>query len=64
MKKISKNLNKRLQLIKESNNYMRTLVNNGYKIPDKLITEHKEQLKICKQLLKQELIKTNIKDIL
>lgn len=63
-KTISKNLNKRLQLLRESTNWIQTVINNGYKIDNKLLTEHKEQLKICKELLKKELIKTNIKDLL
>ena len=64
MKKISKNLNKRLQLLRESTNYLQTILNNGYKVDDKLLTEHKEQLKVCKELLRKELIKTNVKDLL
>lgn len=63
-KTISKNLNKRLQLLRESTNYLQTILNNGYKVDNKLLTEHKEQLKICKELLKKELLKTNIKDTL
>ena len=63
-KTISKNLNKRLQLLRESTNYLQMLVNNGNKIPNRLLEEHKQQLTICKQLMRKELTTTNIKDLL
>lgn len=64
MKKISKNLNKRLQLLRESTNYLQTILNNGKRVDNKLLIEHKEQLNVCKELLRKELIKTNVKDLL
>lgn len=58
--RITTNLNKRIQLLKEDRNYIQVLVNNGIQVPKKLLTTYKEDVKICKELLKQELIKAPI----
>lgn len=63
-KAISNNLKARIKLLRESNNYMQMLVNNKIKIPEKVIMEHKQNLKICKELIKQEILKTPITDLL
>lgn len=63
-KVISNNLKARIKLLRESNNYMQMLVNNKIKIPEKVITEHRQNLKICKELIKQEILKTPITDLL
>ena len=60
MIRITTNLNKRIQLLKEDRNYIQVLINNGIQVPKKLLTTYKEDVKICKELLKQELIKAPI----
>lgn len=63
-KTISKNLNRRIQLLRESTNWIQTVINNGYKIDNKTLTEHKQLLTVCKELLRKELTTTNVKDLL
>lgn len=66
MKKISKNLNKRLQLLKVDINYLHMCKANNrlHKVEKSFINNVIEQKRICKELLKQEMLKANIKDML
>ena len=62
--KISKNLNRRIQLLKEQQADMLVFYNNSGKIPASMIKDFKQDLKVCKQLLKQELLKAPVNNLL
>lgn len=66
MKRISKNLNRRIQLLKADINYLHICKANNrlHEVDKSFIKNVIEQKRICKELLKQEMLKANIKDML
>lgn len=66
VKRISKNLNRRIQLLKADINYLHICKTNNRldEVDKSFIKSVIEQKRICKQLLKEEMLKANIKDML
>ena len=62
--KISKNLDRRLRLLRESRNFIEVIVSNRKPVSKRLLEDYQQDLKICKELLKKELIKAPINNIL
>ena len=52
----SKNLVKRIQLLKETRNIMQRDVNNGYKLKREDVNNYYKELMYCKQLCKKEML--------
>ena len=52
----SKNLVKRIQLLKETRNIMQRDINNGYKLKREDVNNYYKELMYCKQLCKKEML--------
>ena len=64
MVKVSKNLNRRLQLLKEQLQSIKVCHQNNRKLDKFVYKDYQQALRVCKQLLKEELLKTNINKLL
>lgn len=61
--KASENVLKRIELLREKKNYIEMLANNKIPVSKKLITEYKNDYKICKELLRNEMLKAPINSL-
>lgn len=61
--KVSKNVLKRIELLREKKNYIEMLASNKIPVSKKLITEYKSDYKICKELLRNEMLKAPINSL-
>lgn len=61
--KASENVLKRIELLREKKNYIEMLANNKIPVSKKLITEYKEDFKVCKELLRNEMLKAPINSL-
>ena len=61
--RITPNLNRRIQLLREQRNIIEVTLANGKRLPPMLLQTYQQDLKVCKELLKQELIKAPINNI-
>lgn len=52
----SKNLVKRIQLLKETRNRLQRDINNGYKVSRQDVNDYYKELIYCKQLCKKEML--------
>ena len=52
----SKNLVKRIQLLKETHNRLQRDINNGYKVSRQDVNKYYKELIYCKQLCKKEML--------
>ena len=64
MVRVSKNLNRRIQLLKEQLQNIQVCQQNGRKLDKFVYKDYQQALRVCKQLLKEELLKTNINKLL
>ena len=64
MVKVSKNLNRRLQILREQIDLMRVCKENNRQIDRKTISDCQKSMLYCKELLRKELINTNINNLL
>lgn len=64
MVKVSKNIHRRIQLLKEQLQQMQVCHQNNRKLDKFVYKDYQQALKVCKQLLKEELLKTNIDKLL
>ena len=64
MVKVSKNLNRRIQLLKEQLQQMQVCHQNNRKLDKFVYKDYQQALIVCKQLLREELLKTRINKLL
>ena len=64
MVKVSKNIHRRIQLLKEQLQQMQVCHQNNRKLDKFVYKDYQQALRVCKQLLKEELLKTNIDKLL
>lgn len=64
MIKVSTNLNNRLRILRQTMNRIKVHRDNGYKVDKELIADCHEQLTICKQLCRKELMKAPLEELL
>lgn len=64
MVKVSKNIHRRIQLLKEQLQQMQVCHQNNRKLDKFVYKDYQQALRVCKQLLKEELLKTNINKLL
>lgn len=64
MVKVSKNIHRRIQLLKEQLQQIQVCHQNNRKLDKFVYKDYQQALRVCKQLLKEELLKTNINKLL
>lgn len=64
MVRVSKNIHRRIQLLKEQLQQMQVCHQNKRKLDKSVYKDYQQALTVCKQLLKEELLKTNINELL
>lgn len=64
MVKVSKNIHRRIQLLKEQLQNIQVCHQNNRKLDKFVYKDYQQALRVCKQLLKEELLKTNINKLL
>lgn len=64
MVRVSKNIHRRIQLLKEQLQQMQVCHQNNRKLDKSVYKDYQQALTVCKQLLKEELLKTNINELL
>ena len=64
MVRVSKNVHRRIQLLKEQLQQMQVCHQNNRKLDKSIYKDYQQSLRVCKQLLKEELLKTNINKLL
>ena len=64
MVKVSKNIHRRIQLLKEQLQQMQVCHQNNRKLDKFVYKDYQQALIVCKQLLREELLKTNINKLL
>lgn len=64
MIRTSTNLNSRIRILKQTVNRLIVDKNNGNKIDRELLQDCQQQLTICKQLCRQEMLKAPLKELL
>lgn len=64
MVKVSRNLNRRLQILREQIDLMKVCKENNRQIDRKTIADCQKSMLYCKELLRKELINTNINNLL
>lgn len=64
MVKVSKNLNRRIQLLKEQLQQMQVCHQNNRKLDKFVYKDYQQSLIVCKKLLREELLKTRINKLL
>lgn len=60
----SKNINRRIQLLKEQLNAIKVCKENNRKLDASVYKDYQQALIVCKKLLREELLKTNINKLL
>lgn len=61
---ISRNLQTRINLARESLNHIQISLANGYTVNKNKIKQVRQELATCRKLLREELLKCNISDLL
>ena len=64
MVKVSKNIHRRIQLLKEQLQQMQVCHQNNRKLDKFVYKDYQQSLIVCKKLLREELLKTNINKLL
>ena len=64
MVRVSKNVHRRIQLLKEQLQQMQVCHQNNRKLDKFVYKDYQQALIVCKQLLREELLKTNINKLL
>lgn len=64
MVRVSKNVHRRIQLLKEQLQQIQACHMNNRKLDKSVYKDYQQALTVCKQLLKEELLKTNINELL
>ena len=64
MIRTSKNLNSRIRILKQTVNRLIIAKDNGHKIDREQLQDCQQQLAICKQLCRQELLKAPLEELL
>lgn len=64
MVRVSKNVHRRIQLLKEQLQLIQVCQQNGRRLDKSVYKDYQQYLRVCKQLLKEELLKTNINTLL
>ena len=64
MVKASKNINRRIQLLKEQLEAIKICHQNNRKLDKFVYKDYQQSLIVCKKLLREELLKTNINKLL
>ena len=64
MVRVSKNIHRRIQLLKEQLQQMQVCHQNNRKLDKFVYKDYQQALIVCKQLLREELLKTNINKLL
>ena len=64
MVKVSKNIHRRIQLLKEQLQQMQICHQNNRKLDKFVYKDYQQSLIVCKKLLREELLKTNINKLL
>lgn len=64
MVRVSKNVHRRIQLLKEQLQLIQVYQQNGRRLDKSVYKDYQQSLTVCKQLLKEELLKTNINELL
>lgn len=60
---ISRNLQTRINLARESLNHIQVSIANGYSVDKKQIKQVRQELATCRKLLRKELVECNIMDL-
>lgn len=60
---VSKNLQTRINLARESLNHIQVSIANGYKVDRERIKQVRQELATCRKLLRKELVECNIMDL-
>ena len=61
---VSKNINRRIQLLKEQLESIKNCKENNRKLDASVYKDYQQALIVCKKLLREELLKTNINKLL
>ena len=64
MVRVSKNVHRRIQLLKEQLQLIQVCQQNDRRLDKSVYKDYQQSLTVCKQLLKEELLKTNINELL
>lgn len=64
MIRTSKNLNSRIRILKQTVNRLIVDRDNGNKVDRELLQDCQQQLAICKQLCRQEMLKAPLEELL
>ena len=64
MVKVSKNIHRRIQLLKEQLQQIQVCHQNNRKLDKFVYKDYQQSLIVCKKLLREELLKTNINKLL
>lgn len=64
MVRVSKNVHRRIQLLKEQLQLIQISQQNGRRLDKSVYKDYQQSLKVCKQLLKEELLNANINKLL
>ena len=64
MVRVSKNVHRRIQLLKEQLQLIQVCQQNGRRLDKSVYKDYQQSLRVCKELLKKELLKTNINKLL
>lgn len=64
MVRVSKNVHRRIQLLKEQLQLIQVCQQNGRRLDKSVYKDYQQSLRVCKKLLKEELLKTNINTLL
>lgn len=60
---VSRNLQTRINLARESLNHIQVSIANGYKVDRERIKQVRQELATCRKLLRKELVECNIMDL-
>ena len=60
MVRVSKNVHRRIQLLKEQLQLIQVCHQNGRRLDKSVYKDYQQSLRVCKELLKKELLNTNI----
>ena len=60
---VSRNLQTRINLARESLNHIQVSIANGYRVDKKQIKQVRQELATCRKLLRKELVECNIMDL-
>ena len=64
MVRVSKNVHRRIQLLKEQLQLIQVCQQNGRRLDKSVYKDYQQSLIVCKELLKKELLNTNINKLI